>query len=146
MPLLVLALAGDARTDHLGEPVVVGGRYAPALLYAGAQRVAARLGTEQAEAQGKAVAHSGLLDRFAQVQRIRRRADEHGGAEVLHELDLARGVAGGVRPDERADALQPVVQAKAAGEHAVAEGHLGDVARHDPGGRRQPRHQLGPGV
>jgi hypothetical protein len=59
---------------------------------------------------------------------------------------VASRVAGGVRHDERADALQAVVQAEPAGEHAVAEGHLGDVAGHDPGSRRQAGHELGPGV
>jgi hypothetical protein len=80
------------------------------------------------------------------VQGIRRRADQHGRAEILHELDLAGGVAGRVGHDQGADALQPVVQAEPAGEHAVAKGHLGDVGRHDPGGRSKAGHELGPGL
>ena len=45
-----------------------------------------------------------------------------------------------------AGALQPVVQAEAAGEHAVAEGDLGDVAACDAGGDGEPADELRPGV
>ena len=43
-----------------------------------------------------------------------------------------------------AGALQPVVQAEAAGEHAVAEGDLGDVAVVGAGGDGEPADEVGP--
>ncbi|MFR7494553.1 MAG: hypothetical protein ACLUVF_07725, partial [Adlercreutzia sp.] len=61
------------------------------------------------------------------------RGHEHGGAVVLDHLDMALGVARARGDHGAAQALQPVVQAETAGEHAVAEGHLGDVPGHDAG-------------
>ena len=44
---------------------------------------------------------------------------------------MALGVAGAGRDDHATELLQAVMQAETAGEHAVAERHLGTVARND---------------
>ena len=66
--------------------------------------------------------------------RVGGRGHEHGGAVVLDHLDMALGVARARGDHGAAQALQPVVQAEAAGEHAVAEGHLARCRR----ARRRP--------
>ena len=140
-----LALAGHARAHDLGEPVVVRGPDRQPALDLRAHLLAAGLGAEQAEPQTQRLErHAALLQDLADVERVGRRGDQHGGAEVFHELDLAGGVAGADGQHRRAGALQPVVQAEPAGEHAVAEGDLSDVAVVDAGGDGEPAHQLSP--
>ena len=142
-----LALAGHARPGELGEPVVVGGHHRQPGLDLRAHLLAAGLGAEHAQPQLEARGLDAvLLQHLADVQRVGRRGDEDRGAEVLHDLDLARRVAGADGHDRDAGLLQPVVQAEPPGEHAVAEGDLGDVAAVRADGDGEAADQLGPGL
>ena len=90
-----LALAGDAGPGELGEPVVVGGPDRQPALDLRAHLLAAGLGAEHAQPQPELLErHAAPLEHLAEVERVGRRGDEDRGPEVLHELDLARGVAG----------------------------------------------------
>ena len=87
-----------------------------------------------------------LLGHVAEVEGEAGRAAEDGGAEVLHEHELALGVAARDGDDGGAEELGPVVGAQAAGEEAVAVGDLDDVV---VGGARPGQgagHDLGPHV
>jgi len=142
-----LALAGDPGVQHLGEAVVVGGGDGQAGFDLRAHLLAAGLGAEQAQAELQVLGRDALvLNDLAEIEHIRRRGDEHGGAEVLHELELAGRVAGADGQHGGAGALQAVVQPEPAREHAVAKGHLGDVVLPHPGGHRDAADQLRPGV
>ena len=142
-----LALAGDPGAQHLGEAVVVGGGDGQAGFDLRAHLLAAGLGAEQAQAELQVLGRDALrLDDLAEIEHVRRRGDEHGGAEVLHELELAGRVAGADRQHGGAGALQAEVQPEPAREHAVAKGHLGDVVLPHPGGHRDAADQLRPGV
>ena len=70
---------------------------------------------------------------LGQVQGIGGGGQEHGRAEVLHDDDLALGVAAGDRDDRGAEAFGAVVRAEAAGEQAVAVGVVDHVAAGHPG-------------
>ena len=132
---------------ELREPVVVRGPDRQPALDLGAHLLAAVLGAEHAQPQAQLLErHAAPLEHLADVERVGRRGDEDGRPEVLHVLDLAGGVAGADGQHGHAGALQPVVQAEAAGEHAVAEGDLGDVAVVGAGGDGEPAHELGPRV
>ena len=142
-----LALAGHARTRQLGEPVVVGGPDRQPLLDPRSSLLAAGLGAEHAQAQLESRAvHVQLVDSLPEVQRVGRRGDEDGRAVVLHHLELTGRVAGTDGHDRDTGALQAVVQPEPAGEHAVAEGDLGDVARVRADGHREAADELRPGV
>ena len=51
--------------------------------------------------------HAQLLGHVAEIERETGRAAEHGGAEVLHEHELALRVAAGDGDDRSADAARP---------------------------------------
>ena len=117
------------------------------LLDLAAHRLRPGLGAEDADAQlqgGRVDAQ--LPHRLGHVQRVRRRAGEHGRAEVLEDHDLALGVAARDRDDRRAEPLGAVVHAEPAGEQAVAVGVVDDVAAPDAGARQRAGADLGPGV
>ena len=139
------ALARHARPHDLGQAVVVGAHDVHAVLDLGLEARRARLAAEQAHAQRglrPIVAH--LLPHLAHVQRVGRRGHQHGGTVVLDHGDVALGVAGAGGDHHAAQLLQPVVQAEAAGEHAVTEGHLRPIARHDARHLHEPHDTVGP--
>ena len=84
-----------------------------------------------------------------------RLADEHGvgwgaaekiGAEILQNLNLPLGVAGGNRQGGRPHVLGTIMQPQAAGEQAVAVGDVDDVLSSGPGGVQRSGRALGPHV
>ncbi len=87
-----------------------------------------------------------LPGRFDQVQEVARRAADRGNAEVLHDHELALGVAAADRDHGRAQSLGAVVRPQAAGEEAVAVGVLDDVAAMEPARGEGPDHDLRPDV
>ena len=141
------ALAGHAGAHHLGQAVVVSGDDAEFLVDLPAHTLGPGLAAEQAVAQRQAVGVDAHLHHgVGHDQGVGRGADQGGGLEVLHDLDLPLGVARGDRDDRGTDQLGAVVQAEAAGEQAVAEGDLDDVVFGDAGGGDHPGHQVGPGL
>ena len=62
--------------------------------------------------------------------------------QVLHQLDLALGVAHAHWDDAGPDLLGAVVQAQAAGEQAVAVADLDDVAPAQATGGKRPCQRL----
>ncbi len=68
------------------------------------------------------------------------------GLKSLDELHLLLGLAARHRDDGAARALGAVVRAEAAGEQAVAVGHVHHVAGPPARGADGTRHQVGPGV
>ena len=79
-----------------------------------------------------------------QVDEVARRAADGGDAKILHDHDLAFAVAAGDRDDGGADGLHATVQAEAAGEQAVAEHVLHDVAAAVAGGIERAHDDLLP--
>src|ERR1039458_9792277 len=69
-----------------------------------------------------------------------RMSSVHGSAEILHEHDLAVGVAAGDGNDAGAERFRAVMQAEAAGEQAVAVGDLNDVAVMHAARREAAKH------
>ena len=142
-----VALAGDAGTHDLGEAVVVGGADAERALDLGLHPVGAGLAAEEAEAElERREVDAELLGLLGEVEGVGRGRHEHGGAEVAHHDELALRLPAAGGDDRRADALDAVVEAPAAGRHAVGEGHLDEVAALHAGGGGDPRRQLRPGV
>jgi hypothetical protein len=68
------------------------------------------------------------------------------GAEVGDQLHLLVGIAAAHRHHRAAQPLGAVVGPQAAGEQAVAVGHVHDVAGAAAAGADRPGHQIGPGV
>ncbi len=101
------------------------------------------------EPQGARVAPPGA-GHLGDVERVARRADQHVGAQVGEERHLAGRVAAGHGHDGRAHPLDALVQPEAAGEEAVAEGHVHQVVGPEPAGHQeagaQPRPDLHVGV
>ena len=66
--------------------------------------------------------------------------------QVLHQLDLALGVAHAHGDDTGTDLFGAVMRAQAAGEQAVAVADLDDVAAPQAAGRERPGQRGGPAV
>ena len=104
------------------------------------------LGAEDAGLELDLIPQAALVDALGQESGVRGGAAEDGGAEVTHELDLSVRVAGGHGQGQAADLVGAAVQARAAGEEAVAIGNLNDVVRAAARGGDAARHQLRPHV
>ncbi len=142
-----LALAGHAGPDDLAEPIDVVGPAAERALDGRPQRVAPRLGAEHPVLHAERLGIAALLDQaLGNVQHERRRAAQPGRPEVLQQQVLARGVPRGDRHHRHADALGAVVKPQAAGEQAVAVGHVQHVAGAGAGRDHDPGHHLAPHV
>ena len=126
------------------EAVVVRRDDAEFLLDGVAHALGPRLRAEAADADLQLVLEAHLYRRLAEVERIGRRADEDRHAEVGHELELPLGKAARRRDKRRADALDAVVEAEAAGEKPVAERDLDRVVGRDARRGQKPRDELGP--
>ena len=82
--------------------------------------------------------------RLADEHGVRRGATEKIGAEILQNLYLALGIAGGDRNGRGPHVLRPVVQSQSAGEQAIAVGHVDEVVPRRTGGRQGPGRPLCP--
>ena len=112
-----------------------------------AELVGPRLGAVEADAQRQVLrTQAAVAGRVGQVHGVGRRAAQGGGAEVAHDLELPLGVAAGDGHHGAAEALGAEVQAEPAGEEAVAEGVLQEVARRHAAGGEGPGDQVGPHV
>ncbi len=83
---------------------------------------------------------------FGHEQRIGGGAGQHRRAEILHDHDLALGVAAGDRNDRGSQSFGAVMGTQAAGKQAVAVGVVDDVTLVGAGRNKRARHQLGPDV
>jgi hypothetical protein len=95
--------------------------------------------------------HSARVDALAlelvgNGQHVRGRDHDDVRLEVLDQLHLLFGLAAGHRDDGAAQPLGAVVRAQAAGEQAVAVGHMHHVAGPAAGGADRAGHQVGPVV
>ena len=127
-PALSGTLEGHAGAGQLGESVDVIGLDAHRLLDVLAHLLAPRLRTEDARLQGDLVGgHAHLVHTLAQIGGVGGGAAQDGGPQVTDELDLTVGVARGDGHGEAAHPPGTLVQADAAGEHAVAIGDLTHV-------------------
>ena len=141
------ALARNARAHDLGQAIVVGAHDVHAALDFSLQGRRARLAAEQADAQGALLpidAH--LLAHFAHVHGVAWRGNENRRTVILNHLNLALGIARTRRNHHAAKALQAIMQAKTAGEHAIAKCHLHAVARHDTRHLHQAHNAVGPQI
>src|SRR5438552_583965 len=143
----LLALAGDAGPDDLGEAVGIEGAEAEGPLERLAHALGPRLGAEHPDAQPELGGLAPLLhQRFGEVEGEGRRRGEHVGTEILEQQVLARGVAGRRRHDGHADPLGAGVEAEPAREETVAQRHVKKIAAPGAGGGHHSRHHLAPDV
>ena len=139
------AFSGNARPHDLGETVVIRRPDPQALVDLGAHGLRPGLGAEETVPQGQAMgvdAH--LHHHIGHLQGIGGRADQGGGLEILHDLDLAFGVAGRDRDDRGPETLGPVMQTETAGKETVAEGDLDHIVGGEPGRAEDAGHQIRP--
>ena len=139
------ALARDARAHHLSQPVVVGAYDMHAALDFRLKRRRAGLAAEKPDAQRRLrpiVAH--LFPHLANVERVGGRRDDNSRTVVLDHLDMALGVARTRRNHRAAKFHAAVMEAKTAGEHAVAERHLHAIAWNDARHAGKTRNAITP--
>ena len=139
------ALHRNAGARALGQAVDVQGLDAQELFDLVAHALGPGLGAEEAHAQlevGKV--HLLVADGLAHHQRVGGGAGDGVAAQVLHEHELALGVAGGGGHDGRADLLHAVMEPQAAGEQAVAVGDLHGVVLRHARAAKAAGHALGP--
>src|SRR5262249_30250674 len=141
------ALDRDAGPDHLAQPVDVQGNDVEPPLERVAHGVRPRLGAEETDPELEAAGpDAGLLDGLGEVERVGRRAAEHGAAEVRERRQLAVGEADRDGDDSSADALGAIVEPEPTGEEAIAIRVLDDVTRPDAAHHQGPRHHLAPEI
>ena len=80
------------------------------------------------------------------MDEVRGRAADGGDAEVLHDHDLAFSIAAGDGDHGGAEGFRAVVRAQAAGEQAVPERVLDDIARVHATGGEGALHDVGPDI
>ena len=139
--------ARNAGSHDLGEAVVVGAHDVHARFDFLFELRGARLSAEQAHAQRTCLpVEAEPLSHLAHMHGIRRRGDEHRGSVILDHGEMPLGIARTGRNQHASEFLQSVVQAESACEHAVAEGHLRAVARHNAGHLGQSGDAIAPYV
>src|SRR4030042_802467 len=117
--ILVLALYGDAGADYLGQSIYVNGRDAQPFLYVFPHLLRPGLRTVYAQAKlslSKGTPH--LFSGFVQYQGISRSTGNDGSAQVLHQQNLALGIAAACGDNRSAEALASVVKPESPREQA----------------------------
>ena len=144
MALAVLASRAD--TAGLGHAVDVEALDAEALLDAAASLVGERLRAEDADLEiGKvALALWALVELLDKTRNIRDDRREALRLEVLHQLDLALGVAGRRRNREEPRLARAVIEAEAAVEKPERRDDLERIALLESSHRVAARHALSP--
>ncbi len=139
------ALAGDPRTDHLGQAVDVDRVQAGPLLNLGAQVLGPRLGAEDADLQRAVARVQALpLELVEQSEHVGRRHQDRVRLEVGDELHLTLGHAARDGDDRAPEPLGAVVRSEAAGEQSVAVGDVDPPARAYARGAQGSRDDVGP--
>jgi hypothetical protein len=120
----------------------------PALhLDVAAHRLGPGLGAEDADLERASCAGPSLaLELLDDHLHVARRDHDDVGLEVADQLHLLFGLAAAHRAPRCSPALGAVVRAQAAGEQAVAVGHVHHVAGAPARRADRARHQVGPAV
>ena len=145
--VLVLALEGHSGAVHFGQAVGVVYLHVEQGFDAAARLFGVGLRAHTGDAQGKGFGVLAFLNQGrAEMQGIGGQDVGHGGPEILHQLELALGVARARRNGHAAEALGAEMDAEAAREQAVA-GHVLEhvvlaYARHV----KAAGHEIGPAV
>ena len=141
------ALAGDAGAEHLRQPVDVHRVDAGPRLDVLPHRLGPGLGAEDAHRQ----AHRARVDAFTlelldDHLHVARRDHDDVRREIADELHLLLGLPAAHRHVGATESLRAIVRAEAAGEEAVAVGHVHDVAGAAAGGADRARDERRPHV
>ena len=132
------AFIGNTGAGDFGQAIILGVRDAQAHFNQAAHFRRMAFAAEKADAQFQVLRCDSLFSHdLGQMQGIGRRGDQDGRAQVLHEHQLALGIAARMRDHGGAQVFEAIVETKTAGEHAITEGDLADVVRCDPGCRGQ---------
>ncbi len=117
------ALAGDAGTDHFGQPVVVARANAETAVDLDSHRLRPGLGADDREAEADLVGTDApALELLREREGIAGRARDHVGAEVGDQKQLPFGHSPGDGYDGHPEPLGAVVEPEPAGEQPVAVG------------------------
>ena len=151
--LRLVAFAGDARPDDLGEAIGVHGLDAEFRLEIAAHGVAPGLGAKAPVAQRElAQVDPHAFRDLGDVEGVGRRRAQNACAEILHQHDLPFGGAARDRHGGQTEPLGAVVESKPAGEQPVAVGIVEDVAGlgahagERAGHQVRPQVEVGPGI
>ena len=140
-------LAGHARAHDFAQAVDVGRVDPEPPLDLGAHALGPRLGAENADPHRRRARIDALaLKLVGDGQHVGRRHQYHACTEFGDELHLALAEAARHRHHRAAQPLGAVVRPEPAGEQAVAEGIVNDVARSGAASIQGPRHQVRPSV
>ena len=135
--VLAFTLEAHARTRHLAQSVHVIRLDAERLLQFLTHVLRPRLRAENSDTQLEFLARKRtLLDRLAQIHRIRRRTAQNRRTEVMHQRDLLLRVARRHRDHRRPDLLTRIVRSQTARKQSVAVRNLRHVVF-----RRSVRYQ-----
>ena len=141
------ALAGHARAHHLGQAVDVDRVDRRSGFDLAPHRLGPGLGAEDADRHR----HRRRVQPFASELlddhlHVAGRDHDDVGLEINNQLHLLLGLAAAHRHHGAAQPLGAVMRAQAAGEQAVAVGHMHHVAGPPTCGADAARTQVGPGV
>src|SRR5206468_1357193 len=133
---------GPARLRHADD---VEGLDPQRPLDEGAEVVGPHLRAQHGDTQAEPAEVERLLaGHLHEPERVGGDAGEHGGAQVLHQLELERRAPRAAGDHHGADPLGSVVEAEAAREQAERRGDLDHVPRGDVGGGVAARHDFSP--
>ena len=131
----------DAGADDFRQAVNIDGVHVEGLFDFLPHGVGPRLGAEHADLERTRAGVEPLgAELVENGQHVGGRDHDHVGLKILHELNLALGHAAGHRNDGAAQSLRAVMGAEAAGEQAVAIGHMHLHAGAHAGGAHRTRH------
>ena len=133
------ALEGYAGAGQLGQAIDVVGFNPQGVLDVLAHLLRPCLRAEDARLQGDLIrGEAHLLHGLSDVGGVGGGAAQDGGLQILDEHNLPLGIARGGGDGETAHPMGPAVQAGAAGEQAIAVGHLAHVLIGAAGGHDGP--------
>ena len=122
------ALIGNAGAGNFSQAVDIIGLDAQLIFNIVTHFLSPGFCTENTGFQMDLIPQALFVDGFGQISSIRRGAAQDGGLQVAHELDLPVGIAGGHGKGQGAYFMRAAIEARAAGEQAVAIAHLHHIA------------------
>ena len=144
-PAFLAALARNAGSDDLAEPVIVIGENIEFSRDFAVHFLGAGFGAEQSQSQLEIFdVVTQFFDHFADIQGIRRRADQYGRLQIFQKHHLTLGVAGTGGNDGGTQAFAPLMHPECARKQTVPERNLYDIAFAYPCRRGKARTALGP--